>query len=353
MADEAAMQLPILGKLFDSLPMGIVVLDPAGRIVVYNQAEAQLAGRSPDQVMGTEFFKDVAPCMDVQQLGMRFAVEIGRKAFDTTVEMSFPFPHHEHPRDVRVRMCSLEVGTTPYGFLIIEDISLHRAVERMREKLQSLLVHDLKNPLTAVTANLDLLAEFPEIRDNLDARDAINDAIDGARRLGRMSLNLLDLPRLETATMPLRRTATDVRAMLARIVNDNRAGARAYRSRIEVSEGPPTTADIDEDLVVRALDNLVENALRHARLVTLSCERTPTALLLRVADNGPGIPERFRAALFDKYAQVETEGARGENRGLGLTFTQLVARGHGGEVELVCPPEGGSQFTLRFPSPGP
>lgn len=245
-------------------------------------------------------------------------------------------------------MSSLEVGGEPFGFFIIEDISLERAVARMREKLQSLLVHDLKNPLTAVTANLSLLAELDSVRDSVDAREAIEDAIDGARRLGQMSLNLLDLARLETSSMPLRKAPTQIRTLLARVQNDNRAGAKAYGSRVDVAAGPDLRAVIDEDLVVRALDNLVENAIRQSRRVCVSAQLVGPQLQLVVADNGPGIPERFRATLFDKFAQVTTEGARGQNRGLGLTFVKLVAREHGGDVDVVCPPEGGTLFTMML-----
>lgn len=89
------MRLDVLTQLFDSMPMGLVVLDRAGRIVVYNRAEAQLAGRSRDAVMGTEFFTTVAPCMDVRELGWHFREKIGRSTFDETIELTFPFPHNE------------------------------------------------------------------------------------------------------------------------------------------------------------------------------------------------------------------------------------------------------------------
>ena len=345
-------ELSALGLLFDSLPLGLVVLDESGKVIVYNRAEEQLAGRSRHKVLGCSFFDDVAPCMDVRQLGGEFRNRIGRSTFDTTVEMSFPNPVPGAPRDVKIRMCSLDVGARPFGFLMIEDISLRRSVDRMREQLQSLLVHDLKNPLAAITLNLELMSELASVRDSSDAMDSLVEALAATRRLNRMTIDLLDISRLETATMPLRRTRIHLGRMLARVCNDNAAAARIRGARVHVTPADVGDVEIDEDLVVRALDNLVENAIRHAANVTLSAAWDGDRLVLRVRDDGPGVPPELRERLFDKYVQVQPT-ARGINRGLGLTFVKLVAQQHGGAVELVCPEEGGTVITLSLAAQRP
>lgn len=113
-------------------------------------------------------------------------------------------------------------------------------------------------------------------------------------------------------------------------------------------------AHVDADLLVRSLDNLVENAVRNAQTVRLSAVRLGATIVFQVADDGPGIPEPMRATLFDKYAQVQQPAsARGTNRGLGLTFVKLVAREHGGDVEVTCSASGGSVFTLTIALEGP
>jgi photoactive yellow protein len=345
-------QLALLSHLFDYLPIGLVVLDREGRVVVYNRMEEQLAARSRAKVIGTRFFHDVAPCMNVRELGLEFAAKIGRESFDTTVELSLPFPHHEQVRDVRVRLSSLDVDGTPYGYLIVEDTSLTRSVQRMREKLQSLVVHDLKNPLAAIAANVELLQELDSIRDNVDAREMIEDALEGTRRLNRMLVNLLDLERLSAAELPVRRATTDLSLVAARIVNDNRATARAHGAILGTAVIGESLVNIDEDLTVRAVDNLVENALRHAKRVDVELASTPGTVTVTVRDDGPGIPAELRENLFERFVQVVTPGAagRGANRGLGLTFVKLVARAHGGEVAIDCPSGGGSVFRMRVPT---
>lgn len=251
-----------------------------------------------------------------------------------------------------MRLGSFEVADKPYGFLVIEDTSLQRSVDRMREQLQSLLVHDLKNPLTAVSMNLQLLQELTTVRDTPDAIELVTEALRATRRLNRMTIDLLDISRLETASMPIRPTRVDIGQMFARVANDNAAAARARRSRIHFALVTEIDADIDEDLVVRALDNLVENAIRHARNVTMTADQEPGALVLCVCDDGPGGPVELCERLFEKYVQVNPP-SHGFNRGLGLTFVKLVAEQHGGTVELDCPAGGGTVFTMRFATPGP
>lgn len=345
--------VPFLSYLFDNLPLGLVVLDRSGRVVVYNRMEEKLAGRSRAHVIGADFFTDIAPCMNVRELGGQFHENIGRRPLDTQVEMSFAFPHVDRPRDVKVRMCSLDFMDEPACFLMIEDVSLQRSVERMREQLQSLLVHDFKNPLAAVEMNLQLLEELQTVRDTPDALESINHALAATKRLGRMTLDLLDISRLETAQMPLRPTRVELFGLLSRVRNDNLTAARLRGARVHVAPGvgADMIAVLDEDLIVRALNNLTENAIRHASTVMLDATLAPTELTLRVLDDGPGVPEALRERMFEKYVQV-TDGsqvARSTNRGLGLTFVKLVARAHGGDVDVTCPADGGSVFTLRIP----
>jgi photoactive yellow protein len=342
--------LTLLSELFDSLPVGVVVLDHTGRVVIYNRAEQVLAGRTRESVLGREFFIEVAPCMNVKQLGGEFAAKIGRAQLDVDTEFSFPFPFLNEPRDVRVKLHSFEFNGVPYGILLVEDVSFARSVDRMKETLQGLLVHDLKNPLSAVVANLGFLNMIPSVRDAKDAAEAVDDALQASFRLNAMLLNLLDITRLETNAMPLARKQVDVHEMLEAVVQDNAAYARLVGATLAVAdEGRPLNAWLDAGIVRRALNNLVENATRHSKLVTLRAKATGEALALEVSDDGPGIPEAMRQSIFNKYAQVASVNQTPYNRGLGLTFVKLVARAHGGDVEVECPPTGGTRFRITVP----
>ncbi len=342
--------MALMSQLFDSLPLGVIVLSATGKVVVYNRAEERLAARKREQVIGLTFFEDVAPCMNVRQLGGEFEKGIGRSDLDVNVEFSFPFPFMDEPRDVRVHMTSFEVASDPYACLVIEDISNQRSVERMKETLQNLLVHDLKNPLSAVLANLGFLERVSSIRDNQDAQEAISDSVRAAQRLNAMLVNLLDITRLETNRLPLNVVSVEIADILVSVMENNAALAKAYGVTLRVALQRSIRAVVDPTVIRRALDNLVENAVRHARYVVLDAEEDAGVVTLVVSDDGPGIPEDLRAAIFDKYTQVVQPGAQaGYNRGLGLTFVRLAARAHGGDAQVDSAVPHGSIFRIAFP----
>jgi two-component system sensor histidine kinase KdpD len=108
---------------------------------------------------------------------------------------------------------------------------------------------------------------------------------------------------------------------------------------------------VDFDLTVRLLVNLLENALRFSppgAPVRLVGEPAQQGLSLCVLDRGPGVPPEWRQRIFERFAQVSGQTAR-STRGLGLAFSQLVARAQGLGLFVEDAPGGGSRFVLSFP----
>jgi photoactive yellow protein len=348
-------QISLLGTLFDSLPLGVVVLDAQGRVLIYNREEERLAQRSRDRVIGKQFFREVAPCMNVKELGQLFESKIGHEPIDVAIDFSFPFPFLEQPRDVTVRMVSFDVDDQPHVCLLIRDISAERSMERMKETLTSLLVHDFKNPLSVIISNLSFVREDPQLAARADLENALRDAERAASRLQGMVIGLLDINRLERGEMPLQRAPVDVRELVRQAAEQSQAlgRSRSIEIAVEVPE-TPLTAELDKGLVRRALDNLIENAFRYSPrkgVVRVRARSTNLGVCLEVADDGPGIPTLIRQQIFEKYVQVKkSEDAGSHNRGLGLTFVRLAARAHGGDATVICPAGGGSIFRFEVPA---
>ncbi len=348
--------LEVLGRVVDSLPVGVIVLDAAGRAVVFNRVEERLAGRRREDVIGSDFFRDHGYCMDIPELAGTMRAHIGRGPFEAEAELTFPFPYLATPREVRVSLTSFEANEQPYGLLVIRDVAHERAVRRMRETLGQMLLHDLRAPLTVVTANLGLLSS--EVRDTQDARQALEDAMEGARRLQSMLTTLLETSRLETNELPLLPTDVDVRALANSAASLVRAIARARAVEVVLDPDPGVArAQVDPDVVVRICENLLDNAMRYATRVAIRVLEGDAHVSIEVTDDGPGIPPAQRARIFEKYARVGPEGRRVPDRdgghGLGLHFVRLAARAHGGDVVAECPPEGGARFSVRLPRVSP
>lgn len=338
----------LLGPLFDALPVGLIVLDVEGRVVLYNAHEERMAGRKRRSVIGRRFFEEIAPCLDVRGLAAKFHAQVRSGTLDESMEVSFPFPHAQ--REVQINLRSFVVNGVPHGMMILRDVTPERGLERLRETLAQLLVHDMKSPLANIMANLQFVQEELVTKDAASSVDAIADSVAGARRLDRMVRNLLDISRLETGAFPLAKASCDVTAVAEDALRAVRGAARD-RGVDVVLEAKPQPANVDAPVVERMLVNLLENAITHSPSggeVIVRVYVEAAKLVLEVSDQGPGIPAALRSGIFEKFAQAADERHL-SNHGLGLTFVRMAARAHGGEATAHPGKQNGSLFRIELP----
>jgi two-component system sensor histidine kinase/response regulator len=220
-------------------------------------------------------------------------------------------------------------------------------LQLQREQLIAFLVHDLKNPVHAIKLNSEIIGRDRSVSDR--SRAAAGSIVSDTDALLRMIMNLLDLSkadegRLEPARQPvdLGRIAADITAAMT---------ARARTATVElVVEGSPRTIDADPDLIRRVLENLVDNAIRHApegSAVRITTADTGAGVELRVADAGPGVPEPLRERVFERFVQGDAAPRGG--RGLGLAFCRLAVEVHGGAI-WIEDARPGAVFCVRLPA---
>jgi two-component system sensor histidine kinase/response regulator len=223
-------------------------------------------------------------------------------------------------------------------------------LQLQKERLMAFVVHDLKNPVNSMDLHAQVLlrnAALPET-----ARASVAQIRSEARQLGRMIMNLLDLSKADEGKLVPRLSPVDLRALVEAVMGEFEVSAQARKVSVSSRVDAPSIR-ADEDLLRRALANLVENAIRHSPLggvVSLTVTATADATDLRVIDTGAGIPAELRERVFDPFVQVES-GDRPVNRGgrgLGLAFCRLAVEAHGGRiwVEDGAP---GAVFCVRLP----
>lgn len=230
----------------------------------------------------------------------------------------------------------------------------NRALEEMealKETLAQTLVHDLKNPLTAIAANLDLLER--RIGD-ADARHLVGRCRAGASRMHRMILDLLDVAGLEEGKLLLRLEDADAVPVARRAIEDAEAAARQREISLVLDAPAPCPVRADASVLGRVFDNLLANAIEHSSrggTVTVRLAPCEEGVSIGVADEGPGIPEEHRERVFEKFARLELRKAGlGGNRGLGLTFCRLAVEAHGGTIWVDTAPGGGALFRTILPA---
>jgi len=260
-------------------------------------------------------------------------------------------PFHRNEVLLRVR------GLLQTKFLYDEILRRYEALERLEEmqrRLTAFLVHDFKNPLTGLMANLQLLER--ELGGVLSekAKGFLQDARGSSKRLFEMVGTVLDIYRMEEGALPLQRELLDVREVFRAASQDFDALAKFKDLKVSIDIVEPLgDCMADRGLVIRILGNLVANAVRHSprgRKVILEARAStePRHLMLSVIDEGTRIAPEYRELIFKKFGRVEGPGS-GPGHGLGLTFCRLAAHAHGGDIYVIDGPTTGNQFVVALP----
>ncbi len=221
-----------------------------------------------------------------------------------------------------------------------------------KERLSSFVVHDLKNPVNSLDLHAQLLLRQPDLPPR--ARDSVLHIRAEARALLRLILNLLDISKSEEGRLTARPASVALDTLTAEVIEafDVRAQDAKVTLKRELNVASVTA---DPDLLRRVIENLVDNALRHAppgSTLTITADRRAGDFELRVADRGRGVAPDQREKIFERFAQGTTEEMLTRSgRGLGLTFCRLAVEAHGGKI-WIEDGNPGATFCIRLPANG-
>jgi two-component system phosphate regulon sensor histidine kinase PhoR len=240
----------------------------------------------------------------------------------------------------------------------LSDVTRQYELQQTKNDVISLVSHEMRTPLTAIQGMTELLAAYdvePGRRREMNL--AINDEV---KRLTRMITGYLDITRLESGATEMRLSPVRAESLLERILIllEPVAAQRQIRLVRNVpADLPPFLADAD--LLSRAVENLVSNAIKYSAdgtAVTLSARAEEEYVAIEVADHGYGIPEADLGRVFDKFYRVpRVQDADVPGTGLGLALVREIAELHHGsisvrsEVGVKSEVNQGSTFTLRIP----
>ncbi|HEY7396172.1 MAG TPA: ATP-binding protein, partial [Gemmatimonadaceae bacterium] len=256
------------------------------------------------------------------------------------------------PEDLRL---AEEVGNRTA--LFVKNAQLHQIARRAiqdRDDVLRIVAHDLKNPLSTIVMEADILRLSEHIDDHgpRDVADAITRA---ANRMTRLVRDLLDVSRMDSeplAVTQARLSASAVIADLAKL-EEPLASAAGLAFRCDVA---PDAGDVfaDRDRLLQALENLVSNAIRHTHRggrVTIGVKRNADAVVFSVSDTGSGIPKTALPFVFDRFAR-QRQVDKG-NTGLGLPIVKGIVEAHGGNVWAESEVGAGSTFYFTIPKSRP
>jgi heavy metal sensor kinase len=224
---------------------------------------------------------------------------------------------------------------------------LHEALDRER-RLVDEASHELRTPLGVLKAEVDLALKEPRTREELEA--SLRSISQETERLRRLTQDLLVFARFDRGRLPVHRTDVDVSGMIQRVTAEFDERAREEGIGLRTS-GRDVRARIDADRVRQAVENLVDNALRHAGrggTVDVRADRDGDVLRLIVSDSGTGFPAALLDRAFEPFARGDGERAA-DGTGLGLAIVRAVAEAHGGSAAATNLEGGGAAVSLDIP----
>jgi signal transduction histidine kinase len=226
-----------------------------------------------------------------------------------------------------------------------------RELERLRDNLVHMIVHDLRSPLSAIMMALEILDKSPT-QPPQTSRRVLAQAKGAAAKLAEMVTQMLDISRLEAGQMPLNRTDCDLNA-IARAAIDA-LGGLGSQHRLVLLAPQPLKVVGDADLLRRIIANLLANAIKFTPKegeIQVGISQHETHARVTVSDTGPGIPPEYHEKVFEKFGQVEG-ASRKLGAGLGLSFCKLAVEAQGGQIGLESGVGKGSTFWFTMPLAG-
>ncbi len=275
--------------------------------------------------------------------------------------------HPEHFHDQHRRM--LEIFAEHVGAVIDRAQTMERLGSRSRELEQdnqrlgelnrmkdlflSTASHELKTPLSSVIAYAELLSDNDERLEAGQRREFLRRLKSEADRLLSLIEDILDVTRIESGKLVLKRARIALPEVAHSAVETTRSLAAKRRVElVEKHEADLPTLRLDEVKIRQVIVNLLVNAFRYSPdggKVTLSTEREPSYLRIEVADQGPGIKPENTTHIFELFGQDPSEATDSTGVGIGLHLVKRLSELHGGHVGVISTPGQGSRFWVRLP----
>ena len=235
---------------------------------------------------------------------------------------------------------------------VAHDVTDRVKLERARQDLVHMIVHDLRVPLGNILNSLDLvLSAWREQDVTIPVAQILEIALRSSHRMEQLVNDILDSARLQANRRPLAVVEITVPQMVSEAVEAVSTAAVRHSQTLQVSiqpDLPPMQGDLD--LLGRVLVNLLSNAVKFVQeggSISLSVGVDAEVFRFIVSDNGPGIAREYQAAIFDLYARGDVQRIKGA--GVGLAFCKLAVTAHGGRIWLDSTLGEGASFCFTIP----
>ncbi len=351
LSEDRAQLLAVLTSMVE----GVMVLDSRGHVLQINPALERIFGISRVEARGRPY----AELFRHQQLN------------DLITTMLRTGIHQQDEIVLPLTGRCLQIEASPTGgervneacaVLVFHDTTELRRLEKIRKDFVANVSHELRTPLTSIKGYVEALLDGAK-DDPLALSKFLDIILQQSDRLNLIIQDLLELSKIESGRISLKKEPVDLRAVVDRTLAMITPLAEKHRHQLVTALDPslPPLAG-DEDRLAQVLTNLLDNAIKYTPpggTITVSAamarparnaEPPMNAMEICIADTGIGIPEQDRPRIFERFYRVDKARSRElGGTGLGLAIVKHLVEGHGGQVWVEANKPHGSRFVVRLP----
>ena len=263
----------------------------------------------------------------------------------------YQLPIQNKIRDFEARLVAIGEDKV---LAISRDVTERKEMDLMKDQFVSTVSHELRTPLTSIHGSLGLIlggaaGELPP-----QTKGLLDIAYNNSERLTRLINDILDIEKIESGKMEFNFQPLELMSLVEQAIEANHAYAEQFEIEF-VLKGtlPDAKVNADSDRLMQLFANLLSNAAKFSPpndMVEISVSRHDKAIRVAITDHGPGIPEKFRSRVFEKFAQADSSDARQKRgTGLGLSIAKAIVEKHGGKICFDTEINVGTTFYFDLP----
>jgi PAS domain S-box-containing protein len=342
--------------ILDNVADGIITIDEFGMVRSFNKAAEHIFGYAEADVIGRNVSLLMPEphrsahdgyLMHYRQTGEARVIGQGREVEGLRHDGS------TFPMDLAVSRS--EHDGRPLFIGLVRDITERKRVERMKSEFVSTVSHELRTPLTSISGALGLvcggaLGPMPE-----KAMSMLTIAQKNSLQLTHLINDLLDMEKLVAGKMSFDLQWQDIMPLVEQSMESTQAYAEKYQvQQIVTARTEGVEVRVDAHRLQQVLRNFLSNAAKFSppgAQVEVAVRQRPGAVRVEVTDHGPGIPEEFKARIFQKFSQADSSDTRQKGgTGLGLAISKELIERMGGQVGFESQPGQGASFYFELPT---
>lgn len=318
-----------------------------GKIMRINPACDRLWGYSPSQLIGKSIYEMVASTLAESQ-------DVLATMRDGSQPVQLENRIFSKQGDEMDMLWSLSWSADEQAVIAIgHDISQRKALERLKQEFLSMVSHDMRTPLAAISTTCEMVLTGALGQISAQAGEQFAMIVRSCDRLLRLINDLLDVHKLEAGQMPLNKTTIDINQVIQSATESLQVTAQEKSITLSIEAGPNLEIEADADRLVQVVVNLLANAVKFSQpgaAVRLIVRPKDEGVEFLVCDQGRGILPEDLSTIFERFRQTQAEdGRRGAGTGLGLAICKQIVEQHGGTIGVQSAHGQGSTFWFYIP----